>query len=59
MLNYSAHFLIGMQNFTGEEKGEQPFTTVEYKTLQDLIKETLVSSRVLLHLAILHVAVMW
>ena len=37
IMNYSEHFLIGMRNFTGED---QPFTEVEYTTLEKLINET-------------------
>ena len=44
MVNYSEHFLSSMKNFTGEVAGEQPFTTVEYGTLEKLITETRVWS---------------
>lgn len=40
LLNYTTHFLIGMQNYTGED---QPFTEVEYNTLKKLVQDTLVS----------------
>ena len=43
MVNYSEHFLKSMKNFTGDEIGEQPFTTVEYTTLEKLIQTTKVS----------------
>ena len=45
MMNYSQHFLVSMKNFTGDEVGEQPFTTVEYQTLEKLIVETQVIQR--------------
>ena len=38
IMNYSTHFLIGMQNYTGED---QPFTEVEYNTLKKLVQDTL------------------
>merc|ERR550532_527617 len=37
IMNYSRHFLKNMENFTGED---QPFTKVEYETLEKLITET-------------------
>ena len=36
-MNYTEHFLVGMKNYTGED---QPFTEVEYTTLEKLINET-------------------
>ncbi len=41
IMNYSEHFLVGMKNFTGED---QPFTEVEFSTLESLINDTKVSS---------------
>ena len=46
IMNYSVHFLFGMKNFTGDEPGEQPFTTVEYETLEKLVKETKVRRQI-------------
>ena len=40
IMNYTEHFLVGMKNYTGED---QPFTEVEYTTLQKLINETKVT----------------
>ena len=38
--NYTEHFLVNMKNFTGED---QPFTEVEYGTLEKLISGIKVS----------------
>ena len=40
IINYTEHFLVGMKNYTGDD---QPFTEVEYTTLQKLINETKVT----------------
>ena len=47
IINYTEHFLVNMKNFTGED---QPFTEVEYGTLEKLISGIKVSKFSFQHL---------